>query len=237
MRRALALLTVVGGAAAPSARARDWFPLTGAVVGLAVGAAWWAAAEVWPPAVAAAVAVAVDLVLTGALHADGLFDSADGLLAHLDGPERRLEVMADPAVGAFGVTVGVGVLLLRWSAFASQAPSVLLVAGLWCASRTVMGWTLATARPARPAGLSAAFSAPGGLPPAAVAAAGLGLALVLAGGGRGLAGVVAVGAAVVVAAAVVALGRRRLGGSTGDVLGASGIVGETAGLLVGAARW
>jgi adenosylcobinamide-GDP ribazoletransferase len=62
-------------------------------------------------------------------------------------------------------------------------------------------------------------------------------AFVLAGLWRLGPGTAAVAALVVAAAAVAGLGRRRLGGFTGDVLGACGVVGETAGLLVAAARW
>ncbi|MGH9226317.1 MAG: adenosylcobinamide-GDP ribazoletransferase, partial [Acidimicrobiales bacterium] len=95
VRRAVAFLTPVGGAAAPSPAAVSWFPVVGALIGGAVGAVWWGADAVWAPLVAAALAVAADLVLTGGLHADGLIDSADGLLPPLD-RERRLDVMADP---------------------------------------------------------------------------------------------------------------------------------------------
>src|SRR5204862_4098680 len=137
MRRALAFLTPLGGPAAPSPRALAWFPAVGAALGLALGGAWWVAARVWPPAAAAAVVVAADLALTGMLHLDGLVDSADGLLPHLP-RDRRLAVMAAPDVGAFGIAIAAAVLLLRWSSFASRPPSVLLVAGLWCVSRTAM---------------------------------------------------------------------------------------------------
>ena len=75
--------------------------------------------------------IAADLAVTGMLHFDGLVDSADGLLPPLDGPDRRLEVMADPATGAFGVGVGGGVLLLRWASLASLAPSPALLGALW----------------------------------------------------------------------------------------------------------
>src|SRR5262249_5245199 len=89
------------------------------------------------PAVAAAITVAADLALTGLLHIDGLADSADGLLPHLT-RERRLAVMAEPSIGAYGVAVAGAVLLLRFAALASMQPSILLVAGAWCGSRTVM---------------------------------------------------------------------------------------------------
>ena len=90
MRSALGFLTVVGGAAPPDRRAPAWFGPVGAALGLAVGGAWWVAGELWPPLVAALVAVAVDAGLTGMLHFDGLADSADGLLPPLD-RGRRLD--------------------------------------------------------------------------------------------------------------------------------------------------
>jgi adenosylcobinamide-GDP ribazoletransferase len=237
VRRALAFLTPVGGgdAAVPTAAAVAWFPPVGALVGLAVGGTWWLAAQVWPPAVAAALALAVDLVLTGMLHLDGLVDSADGLLAPLE-RERRLEVMADPRAGAFGVGAAVVVLLLRWTALASQRVSVLLVAGLWCASRTVMATTLRTLPYVRPGGLAAAFRSTGSRA-TPVEVSGMVLGGVLVAVGRGGAGLVALVAGVAAAVGVVALAARRLGGFTGDVLGAAGIVGETAALVVAAARW
>ena len=236
MRRALAFLTPVGGAAAPSSAAVPWFPVVGALLGAAVGAVWWGADRLWPPAVAAGLALAADLLLTGALHADGLADTADGLLPPLD-RERRLDVMADPRTGAFGVVAVVTVLLLRWAAFASQDPSVLAVAGIWCASRTAMAVALMAGRYARPGGLATAFqggrsrtlpvAAGGGMAASALAATGLGL----------VPGVAAVLAVFGGAAVVLWLAMRRIGGYTGDVLGAAGLVGETAGLLVAAARW
>jgi adenosylcobinamide-GDP ribazoletransferase len=240
MRRALAFLTPLGGAAPPSPATLAWFPPAGAALGLALGLAWLGAGRLWPAAVAAALVVAADLALTGLLHLDGLADAADGLLPPLP-PERRLEVMADPAVGAFGAgTVG-AVLLLRWAALAAMAPSVWLVAGLWCASRTAMA-VAATALPyVRPAGLASSFlgGGPGFLGGRAepVALGGAAAALALAVAGRGVGGLAAVAAVGAGAAAVVALARRRVGGFTGDVLGAAGLVGETAGLIVAAARW
>ena len=233
MRRALAFLTPLFGASEPRAATLAWFPFAGAALGLVLGAVWWGAERVWPAAVAAAIVVAADLALTGLLHVDGLADSADGLLPHLD-RARRLEVMATPDVGAFGVATVGAVLLLRWAALATMAPSPLLLGGLWCASRTAMAVTARTVPYARPGGLASSFLGSRALPAAIVGAV---LAVALAFAGPGVPGAVAVGAVVVGAAGVVVLARRRIGGFTGDVLGASGMVGETAGLVVAAARW
>lgn len=238
MRRAIAFLTPLGGPATPSPAVLAWFPTVGAALGLALGGVWWAAAEIWPPAVAAAVVVVADLVLTGMLHLDGLVDTADGLLPHL-GRERRLEVMADPRAGAFGVGAAGAVLLVRWVTLSALAPSALLLGGLWCASRSAMALTTTIVPYARPSGLASAFVAPGPRrrPTDVAVALGLAGAVVLGALGRGRGGAAAVVALILVAAAVVAVARHRLGGFTGDVLGAAGMVGETAGLLVAAARW
>jgi adenosylcobinamide-GDP ribazoletransferase len=233
MRRALAFLTPLFGASEPRPATLAWFPFAGAALGLVLGALWWGAERVWPAAVAAAIVVAADLALTGLLHVDGLADSADGLLPHLD-RARRLEVMATPDVGAFGAATVGAVLLLRWAALATTAPSPLLLGGLWCASRTVMAVTARTVPYARPGGLASSFLGGRVLPAAIVGGA---LAVALAFAGPGAPGAVAVGAVVVGAAGIVVLARRRIGGFTGDVLGASGMVGETAGLVVAAARW
>jgi adenosylcobinamide-GDP ribazoletransferase len=233
MRRAVSFLTPFGGPADPAPSALAWFPAVGALIGLAVGGIWWAAWRGWPPPAAAAIAVIADAVLTGMLHLDGLADAADGLLPPLS-RARRLEVMADPRLGAFGAAGLAIVLLARFGAFASMVPSPLAVAGLWSGSRTAMAVTARLVPYARPAGLASAFL-PGAAArragPAVLGLAGGLLALALAFAGRGALGLAAVGTEAATAAAVVFLAWRRLGGFTGDVLGAAAVAGETAGLL------
>jgi adenosylcobinamide-GDP ribazoletransferase len=249
MRRALAFLTPFGGAATPAPSTLNWFPVVGAVIGLAVGALWWVAGRAWPPLVAGGVALVSDVVFTGYLHLDGLADAADGLLPPMS-RERRLEVMADPAVGAFGAVTLCMVLVLRFAAFASTMAAPLVVAALWCGSRAAMAVVTRTSPYARPGGLATAFAAPtsdqrpagdrdrrriaGVAVPGLV---GLALTTALAIVGRGTHGVAAVAAELTAFAAVVAFAHRRVGGFTGDVLGAAGVVGETIGLLVLAAKW
>lgn len=236
MRSALGFLTVVGGAAPPDRRAPAWFGPVGAVLGLAVGGTWWVAGELWPPLVAALVAVVVDAALTGMLHFDGLADSADGLLPPMD-RRRRLEVMATPDIGAFGVLVVTLVVAARVAALGALHPDPLLVAGLWTGSRAAMALALAWLPYARPMGGAASGFRAGPAPPALAAlAAGCVVAAWAFDGGWGPGLAVAAGG-LAGFGAVVTLACRRLGGYTGDVLGAAGLVAETMGLLVAAARW
>ena len=269
-RQALAFLTPLGGAASPTRASFMWFPVVGALLGLVLGIIWWATNDGLGPLAAAALVVAADLALTGALHFDGLLDSADGLLPHL-APERRLAVMAEPHVGAFAIATGITTLLLRTTALAALgAARPLLLAALWCLARTAMAVTALTGRYARPRGLASSFLperteptdppsaglpaagpspevgrpaspgmpepvAPTGGPPWMVPAA-VGTVLVLGLAiGDDAGSVVAVLAAAAAAAGVAALARRRIGGFTGDTLGAGGVVAETVGLLTAAA--
>ncbi|MEX2292961.1 MAG: adenosylcobinamide-GDP ribazoletransferase [Acidimicrobiales bacterium] len=234
MRRALAFLTPLGGPSVPDHRTLSWFPVVGALIGLVVGSTWWGASELWPPAVAAAIVVAVDLGLTGLLHADGLIDSADGLLPQVP-RDRRLAIMAEPTVGAYGVIAAVVVLLLRYAALASMRPSVLLVAGVWCGARTVMAVTARAVAYARPGGGLATAMLGGDWRP--VGLYGLILAVSLGAFARGRQSELAVAVGMLAGAGLVVAARRRLGGFTGDVLGAAGMVTETVALLVAAARW
>ncbi len=272
MRAAVSFLTPFGGARPPGPSTFDWFPLVGAALGLLLGGLWWLAGRAWPYPVAAAVVVAADLAMTGMLHFDGLVDSADGLLAPME-RGRRLMVMADPGIGAFGLAVGGTVLLVRWVALSALRPGILLLAGLWCLSRTTMALIARSQPYARgESGLARAFQDPSAQDPWAQHPSAqhpsaqdpsaqdpsardrsrpwggggwhrmwLGAGLVLAGallaGWRVVPGLASGAAALFAAGAVAALARRRIGGFTGDVLGASGVLAETAGLLVAAARW
>jgi adenosylcobinamide-GDP ribazoletransferase len=238
VRRALSFLTVLGRAAEPDARTLSWFPLVGLVVGAIVGGAWWAAGKAWAAPVAAVVAVAVDAAVTGCLHLDGLADAADGLLPPVD-RSRRLEIMADPRVGAFGAVALVLVLGLRTAALASVTAAPLMIVALWCGSRTLMGVAARVLPSAHAAGGTAAsFTGDPASPAQWAPSAALGtcaavVAAVFASGAHGLADL---GAELLGAGAVLWLALRRLGGTTGDVLGAAGVVGETIGLLALAAR-
>jgi adenosylcobinamide-GDP ribazoletransferase len=233
MREALSFLTVVGRPSPPTPRALRWFPVVGAGVGGVVGGVWWLADQTFSALLAAALAVAVDLAVTGLLHADGLADAADGLLPHAS-RERRLEIMRTPGVGAFGVAVLGLVLLIRVAALAARPADVGLVVALWCASRTLAAGAPAWLPYARQDGIATPLLTS---PAAPIVGVALVPATALAVVTVGWVGGVAVGAALLGGAAVLALARARIGGFTGDVLGASILVAETVGLVVAGARW
>ncbi len=231
MRSALAFLTVLGGHRAPDATTLRWFPFVGALVGAAIAGVHAGGHAVWPPLLAGAFVLTADLVLTGALHVDGLLDTADGVLPHLP-RERRLAVMADPAVGAFAASVLCAVAALRWSSLADPDLPLVSVAAVWAAARTLAAVVPAVVGYARPGGLASPFL--GGA--RRIDAAWLVVAAAVAGIADGPGAAVAVGAAVAAGIGVVTLAHRRLGGFTGDVLGATIVVSETAGLVALGAR-
>jgi adenosylcobinamide-GDP ribazoletransferase len=235
---ALAFLTVAGRARLPKPQDLAWFPVVGALIGAILGLIWWGAGQLWPTAVAAALVVIADLVITGMLHVDGLADSADGLLPHLD-RGQRLAVMSTPDVGAFAVATVTSTLLLRWAAVAAVAltggGAVALFAAIWATSRGAMVLVMATQPYARATagGLASPFLA-SGTQQARVSATLTAGALVVATVASAavdrwapLCLLAGLGAGVL----VVVLSRRRLGGYTGDVLGALGVTIETVALV------
>ena len=238
MLTALGFLTLFGPARTPSPSAVRWFPLAGAFVGAAVGLVWWASARAWHGnLVPAGLALGADLALTGMLHVDGLADSADGLLPHLS-RVRRLEVMSRPDIGAFGLATTVAVLFLRFAAFDALRPDIALVVGIWCVSRSLMAAAMVALPYARTSGgLATAFLGGGRLGTAAAASAGVVAGTLVAVWAAGPPAAAGIGTGVAAAAAIMWLAQRRLGGFTGDVLGAAVVVSETAALLVSAARW
>jgi cobalamin 5'-phosphate synthase/cobalamin synthase len=225
-RAAVAFLTPLGGPAIPGPGTLAWLPVVGVLLGLGLGGLWWLAEDLFGPLAGAAVVVAADLAATGALHFDGLVDSADGLLPHLS-RRRRLAVMTEPGVGAFGVAVGATTLLLRAAALAALAPArPLLLGALWSASRWSMALCAQSGTYARPGGLATSFLGGRTAPVIAGVLVPVGLALADEPAALG-----AVAVAVACGALVHELARRRIGGFTGDTLGAAGMTAETTGLL------
>ncbi len=98
--------------------ASGFYPAVGWTLGALLALSAWLLSTL-PGGIAAALTLAVWLGLTGMLHFDGLVDSADAILA-AKSPQKRLEILGDVHIGAFGLAVGVVHLLLKWSALEAQ---------------------------------------------------------------------------------------------------------------------
>jgi adenosylcobinamide-GDP ribazoletransferase len=111
--------------------AARYFPAVGLLVGLLVAVSLWLGMLLWPPWVAAGVAVAVGIGLTGAFHEDGLADAIDGLGGGFD-RERALAIMRDSRIGTYGALALGLTVLLRVAVLANlplEAASVLVIVG------------------------------------------------------------------------------------------------------------
>jgi adenosylcobinamide-GDP ribazoletransferase len=209
-------------------------PLAGAVVG-AFGALAYALAHAFGLGAlpAAGLAIFASLIVTGALHEDGLADTADAFGAGTT-PETRLAIMRDSRIGAFGACALILSIGLRWVAVASLVgPARVAVALIvaHAAARAMPPLLMWLIPPARPDGLSATA----GLPPAdgVAAAALLGLAALVL--GLGLAnGLIAAALLVACLVTIRSLALNKIGGQTGDVLGTLEQVCEIVVLLVAA---
>lgn len=186
-----------------------------------------------PAGIAAALALAVLCVATGAMHEDGLADCADGLGGGRD-RESRLAIMKDSRIGVYGAVALALAVLARWSGIAGLIDAGHLfwpMVAVGAASRLPMMLAMFVMRPAREDGLSAGVGLP---PPPAIAAAG---AFVLT------IGLVALGFGVVpllfwtllAPLPLWFLANRLIGGQTGDVLGGSQQLAEIAALSVAVA--
>ena len=209
-----------------------WFPTVGLLVGGLLVLVDWAAGTVLPaPGVAALLAAALVIVTRG-LHLDGLADSADGVFGGHTA-ERRLEIMRDSRTGSFGATaIALALLLLYAGLLSLGGPArrwtLLLVPAL---ARCAMVVAVACFPYARPAGLGRLYhdhARPWPLVLALASAVGFAIALLGAGG---LALALAAG---LIALLVGAFAAARLGGLTGDVYGAIGVLTEVALFLLAA---
>ena len=200
------------GAAVP------WFPVVGAGVGALVGGVAWAGLEFGlPPLVAAGAAIAASLLLTGALHEDGLADTFDGLGSGRAGA-AAIEVMRDSRIGAFGAAALTMTLLMQVGTMASIATGDLIeiAVAAHAASRALAVGAMLLLPAAASDGLGAAYARTAGpLRPAFGIVVGLGIAGAIL---RTETWIIL--PAIVTGAAIAWWAWRRIGGITGDVLGA-----------------
>lgn len=220
-------------------RSPRWYPLVGALVGVAVALVYVALIWMFPPSLAALGAVGFGMLLTGCLHEDGLADLCDGLGGGAT-RERALEIMRDSRIGAFGA-LGLGLVVAATAMVLADLPPVVaamaLIAG-HAASRAAIVFVMLTSDYARADGAArhvaqdASDRGVAQVVPISVAVALAPLALV--------AGLPAVFCGLVGLALGVVVIRRaflqRLDGYTGDCLGATQQIGAL-GFYLGLAAW
>ncbi len=216
--------------------AARWFPLVGAIIGAICAATAKYAAPFFPPLVTAVLVVALDALITGAMHWDGLADTSDGFGA---GRTRDdvLRIMRDPAIGSYGGTALMVAIALKIAAIGAligkpaAVPAILLapVLGRWSAvfSPVLAGY----ARPvsddaAKSVGSPARYIGRTELLVASVTAVAVVLAV------RQWRGAAALFLVVIATAVWTRICRGRIGGVTGDTLGAGIELSECLSLVV-----
>lgn len=205
-------------------RSVPFFPLIGLLIGLFVAGCSLLFGALFPPGVAAVLSVALLAVAHGGLHLDGLADTGDGFFSHSK-RERVMEIMRDSRIGAFGCLALAGVLALKVAAVASLSGPHLVRALLLAplAGRCVMVPMLVFLPSARPDGLGYLFSRGRSAWEAIWAVVLLGVCAWLT---AGVAGLIAAGAMSLGSVAFAALCSRKIGGFTGDTLGAASELAE-----------
>jgi len=223
-------------AATPRSEMVPWFPLVGVVAGAAVGGVA-AGLEYWlAPFAAAAVAVGVGMLITGAFHEDGLADLADAI-AGGSTRARRFEILEDSRLGTYGTAALCASILVRVAALAGLAsigPAVTVAAAIvaHALARGIAVGAIGYFPAAAPDGLAASFRSDvsrGRAAMTVVIAVAIGALAV----GWWIGPLAAVGLAVAALLAVVAV--RALGGITGDVAGAVEQVVEATALVTASA--
>ncbi len=218
---------------ARQARAAWAYPVAGLVVGaLACGVAWIAISAQLPPFAVAALLVAMLIITTGAMHEDGLADTVDGLWGGFSA-DRRLEIMKDSHIGTYGVLALLLSQLLRIAAVMALLGAGLLTGVLVAClfSRALMPALMRALPNARRSGLSHSV----GAPPLAGVLGGIGLAVLLSLLLLGSQAFIPMICAMITAGIVARLAKVKIGGQTGDILGATQQVAEITFLLALAA--
>ena len=199
--------------------AAPWFPFVGALIGAIVGSTAWGVSNLTNPLVGAAFAVLLGVLITGAFHEDGLADCADAFVGGWS-IEQRLKILKDPLHGSYGVAAMCGSILFRIVALGSLAPRQMFVAAIatHCLARAGALGLMITTSLARHEGLgsdyvkslnrySALFS--------------LLVSLIFVVALLGPWSLVAITAAVLGCSLIRWWSNKKIGGLTGDVLGAA----------------
>lgn len=216
------------GSAAP------WFPFVGIVVGAIVGGVAWGVSNLTTPLVGAAVGVLCGVLITGAFHEDGLADIADAFVGGWT-TEQRLKILKDPLHGSYGVAALCGSIVLRVCALSAIPPREMFVTAITahCLARAGALALMLTTALARHEGLGSDYVKSLRISSAVISLI-VSLALVIA--LTGVWAVAAVGATIVGAVTIRFWSKKKIGGITGDVLGAAEQVSEALILVTFSAR-
>ncbi len=220
----------------PLAQSMRMFSVAGAFIGVLLGAALVAARYLHlPPLLSGLLVTVLGLLLTGALHEDGIADVADGFGGGHT-PERRLEIMRDSRIGSYGALALIVTVLARAGCYGVLMSSpwltvIAVLAAVQAFSRAMVVDLMWAERPARSDGLSVMAGRPSSQVAVFAIVVGLGL--------MGLCTllvapekvVVALGLALAATAIVRRLAVKLIGGQTGDVCGAVQVTSEIAMLL------
>jgi adenosylcobinamide-GDP ribazoletransferase len=211
-------------------RSTAYYPLVGLILGGLLAGVGWLLFAFLPVGLATALLLTLWAGLTGLLHLDGFMDSCDGLLPPRD-PARRLEIMKDSRVGAFGVVGVILLLLLKFNALAA-VPAAARVSALVVVpvlARWAMTWVMARYPPARREGLAVYFGKEvgwGQVGAATIIAAGVGFLFM-----DWAVALLLFGVVWLTATLIARLALAHIGGLTGDVYGATCEVSEAIGLI------
>ena len=213
-----------------------WPVAAAAVVALAALAASAALCVGVPAGVAAGVALVASALLTGGLHEDGLADTADGLGPHALEPARRLEIMRDSRNGTFGVLALALTVLIKVACLAQfgAATGLVVLISAHALSRAVLAYPLLAFSPVHADGLGATVGKPTDNDVWITIGIGAGLAFLLMLGKGLFVALLAPLSAMASAWFASHWVARRLGGYTGDTLGAIQQKAEVVFLVVAA---
>ena len=134
--------------------AAAFFPVAGLIISLPIALVWFVSSSYLPATIAAGLAIGLSLLITGGLHEDGFADCADGLGA-TPNRERALEIMRDSRIGTYGSLALILSIGLRWAALANLDPVSGVLAIIICnvGARSAMTIAMQLSEYARPEGL------------------------------------------------------------------------------------
>ena len=206
-------------------KAARWFPLVGAFVGLVSSLVYYISYEIFGNSVAAAFALLVSILITGAFHFDGLADVADALVGGWN-PEDRMRILKDSRHGTYGVVAIAMQLILQYALISSMAPRTAMAALIvsHTMARLVPIYLMLTKAAPGGAGMGATYAREVKLSDVAIAKI---LTLILIWPIISFTSILYLALLVIPNWIFLLYARKKIGGIVGDVLGAAAQISET----------